>query len=71
MWKSFVLELHGEWPEFADECIGLLATVEPNVTCQESRLYRHLDCSRSSLGALAIMQSSRRRTDGTARYVRY
>ena len=23
MWKSFVLELHGEWSEFADECIGL------------------------------------------------
>ena len=28
MWKSFVLELHGEWSEFADECIGLKATVE-------------------------------------------
>jgi hypothetical protein len=25
MWKSFVLELHGEWFEFADECIGLYA----------------------------------------------
>ena len=23
MWKSFALELHGEWSEFADECIGL------------------------------------------------
>jgi hypothetical protein len=23
MWKSFVLELHGEWSEFAGECIGL------------------------------------------------
>ncbi len=23
MWKSFVLELHGEWSEFADEYIGL------------------------------------------------
>ena len=23
MWKSFVLELHGEWCEFADECIAL------------------------------------------------
>jgi hypothetical protein len=22
--KSFVLELHGEWSEFADECIGLI-----------------------------------------------
>jgi hypothetical protein len=21
MWKSFVLELHGEWSEFADECL--------------------------------------------------
>jgi hypothetical protein len=20
MWKSFVLELHGEWSEFTDEC---------------------------------------------------
>ena len=28
MWKSFVLELHREWSEFADECIALLATVE-------------------------------------------
>ena len=28
MWKSFVLELHGEWPEFVDECIGLSASVE-------------------------------------------
>jgi hypothetical protein len=28
MWKIFGLELHGEWSEFADECIGLLATVE-------------------------------------------
>jgi hypothetical protein len=25
MWKSFVLELHGEWCEFGDECIALLA----------------------------------------------
>jgi hypothetical protein len=24
MWKSFVLELHGEWSESADECVGLL-----------------------------------------------
>jgi|GEM_PF-4152483 len=23
MWKSFVLELHGKWSEFADECIDL------------------------------------------------
>jgi len=23
MWKSFVLERHGEWSEFADEFIGL------------------------------------------------
>ncbi len=22
MWKSFALELHGEWSEFADECIS-------------------------------------------------
>ena len=28
MWKSFVLELHDESSEFADECIALLATVE-------------------------------------------
>jgi hypothetical protein len=28
MWKSFVLEPHGEWSEFADECIGLMATIE-------------------------------------------
>jgi hypothetical protein len=28
MWKSFVLELHGEWSEFADERIGILAIVE-------------------------------------------
>jgi hypothetical protein len=28
MWKSFVLELHGEWSEVADECICLLTTVQ-------------------------------------------
>ena len=28
MWKSFALELHGEWSEFADECIGLESTAE-------------------------------------------
>ena len=28
MWKSFVLELHGEWSEFADECFALFVTVE-------------------------------------------
>jgi hypothetical protein len=28
MRTSFVLELHREWSEFADECIALLATVE-------------------------------------------
>jgi hypothetical protein len=28
MWKSFVLELHGEWSEFAGECIGMLSSVE-------------------------------------------
>ena len=27
MWKSFVLELHGEWSEFADECFALKSTV--------------------------------------------
>jgi hypothetical protein len=27
MWKNFVLELHGEGSEFADECIGLLSPV--------------------------------------------
>lgn len=28
MWKSFALELHGEWSEFADECIGLKSSTE-------------------------------------------
>jgi hypothetical protein len=28
MRKSFASGLHGEWSEFADECIGLLAIVE-------------------------------------------
>jgi hypothetical protein len=28
MWKSFAFEPHGEWSEFADECIDLMATVE-------------------------------------------
>jgi hypothetical protein len=27
MRTSFVLELHGEWSEFAEECIGLNAIV--------------------------------------------
>jgi hypothetical protein len=31
MSKSFVLELHGEWAEFVDECIGLTSSLEvPN-----------------------------------------
>ena len=28
MWKSFVLELHGEWSEFIDECIALKSSTE-------------------------------------------
>jgi hypothetical protein len=28
MLKSFVLELHGEWSEFTDECIGPLSPVD-------------------------------------------
>jgi hypothetical protein len=28
MLKSFVLDLHGEWSEVADECICLLTTVQ-------------------------------------------
>jgi hypothetical protein len=28
MWKSFVLELHGEWSEFADECFALNASTQ-------------------------------------------
>ena len=36
MWKSFVLELHGEWAEHADECIGLNATVEIRTSRNES-----------------------------------
>jgi hypothetical protein len=28
MRKSFVLDLHGEWSEFADECIPVLVSVE-------------------------------------------
>jgi hypothetical protein len=27
IWKSFALELHGEWSEFADECTGLNGTI--------------------------------------------
>ena len=34
MWKSFVLELHGEWSEFADECIGLNATIDFRIAKQ-------------------------------------
>jgi hypothetical protein len=43
MWKSFVLELHGEWSEFADECIGLLQAFEPRATCPEGRLFGQVD----------------------------
>jgi hypothetical protein len=28
MWKSFALELHSEWSDFADECIALFSTGE-------------------------------------------
>ena len=33
MRKSFVLELRGEWSEFADECIALIASTEKS-TCR-------------------------------------
>ena len=33
MWKSFVLELHGEWSEFADERIALVFTTK-NRSCR-------------------------------------
>jgi hypothetical protein len=32
MWKSFALEPHGEWSEFADECIGLFTPVEDGIS---------------------------------------
>ena len=32
MWKSFDLELHGEWSEFADECIALLSSTDSGKT---------------------------------------
>jgi hypothetical protein len=44
MWKSFVLELHGEWSEFADECIGLLAETETLVLV-DSWTLAHLQVS--------------------------
>jgi hypothetical protein len=28
MWKSFVLELHGEWSEFVDECFALFTSTQ-------------------------------------------
>jgi hypothetical protein len=28
MWKSFVLELHGEWSDLAGERIGLVSLIE-------------------------------------------
>jgi hypothetical protein len=36
MWKSFALEPHGEWSEFANECIGLLRPPVFSWSC-----YRH------------------------------
>jgi hypothetical protein len=42
MWKSFVLELHGEWSEFADECIGLSPVASRScrkVTFQANRVH--------------------------------
>jgi len=32
MRTSFVLELHGEWSEFADECIALEASTQNRST---------------------------------------
>ena len=43
MRKSFVLELHGEWSEFADEWIDVLATMDPKVTCPERRQTRNYE----------------------------
>ena len=35
MWKSLALEPHGEWSEFADECIDLNATIEFRIAKQK------------------------------------
>jgi hypothetical protein len=35
MWKSFALEPHGESSEFADECIGLNATIDFRIAKQK------------------------------------
>jgi hypothetical protein len=38
---AFLVSCHGRgrWSEFADECFGLKATVEPRVTWPERRLF--------------------------------
>lgn len=56
MWKSFVLELSGEWSEFADECIAQFPSTENDLHLRPNRFaHTHLSakrspCSRSAVG---------------------
>lgn len=49
MWKSFVLELRGEWSEFADECIGLLLVIDAGHLSETHGISVHVDRSRRHL----------------------
>jgi len=53
MRKSFVLELHGEWSEFADECIGLIWSDRVNSAKQRGcRCFPFPKTERAAVGAV-------------------
>jgi hypothetical protein len=56
MLKSFVLDLHGEWSEVADECICLLTTVQrrAHVRLGDYSSTWNVDLCRDSLALLGF-----------------
>ena len=60
MRKSFALELHGEWSEFADECIDLLASTEiwaglgEHLSAIETKLCAPMQWLQSNAGIWAL-----------------
>jgi hypothetical protein len=50
MWKSFVLELHGEWDEFADEGTGVFSLIESSTRA----VSRHKPTSRANWQPLPV-----------------
>ena len=59
MRKSFASGLHGEWSEFADECIGLLSSIHNRIEAAAAtrQSYRNDNYALSELDSAAISLS--------------